>query len=97
MFKKILYLLKQGYNPYFLYWFDLLTERKVKYRVGECIDCVECCKYICGCHCMYVDKEKKRCKIYDKRTCNKWFPVSQKEIDYRAKIQPGFKCKFSFK
>jgi len=30
MFKKILYLITQWYNPYPLYWFDLLTERHLK-------------------------------------------------------------------
>lgn len=99
MVRKILYILRHRYNPYPLYWFDLLTERHVKNRVGECIDCIECCHYVCGdggCYCRNVDKESKRCKIYGNRTCNVWFPVSQKEIDCRAKIQPGFKCRFSF-
>src|SRR5690554_3824795 len=95
--KKMLYLLKQQYNPYPLYFFDLLTERHLKNRIGECYDCFECCKHVDGGQCKYVDLETKKCKIYDKRNCNEWFPVSQKEIDYRAKIQSGFKCRFSFK
>ena len=102
--KKILFVIKQRYNPYPFYWFDLLTERHVKNRRGVCNDCVMCCMYSCAClreqeglcYCMYVDLEKKRCKVYDKRTCNIWFPVSQKEIDHRTKIQPDFKCKFIF-
>ena len=96
MLKKIKYIIKQRYNPYPLYWFDLLTERHLKNRVGECIDCVECCRYICGCYCHNIDIVNKRCKVYPKSDCDIWFPVSQKEIDYRSKIQPGFKCKFSF-
>jgi len=96
MIKKILYLITQRYNPYPLYWFDLLTERHLKNRIGECIDCFECCKHIDGGQCEHVDLESKRCKVYSKRTCDKWFPVSQKEIDYRAEIQPGFKCRFRF-
>ena len=75
--KKIIYLLTQRYNPYPLYWFDLLTES--------------------NCYCKYVDLETYRCTIYYKRTCNIWFPISQKEIDYRKEIQPNFNCKFSFK
>jgi hypothetical protein len=94
--KKILYILRQRYNPYLLYWFDLLTERHLKNRLGKCIDCVECCKYIQG-QCQYVDLKTNRCTIYNKRKCDKWFPVSQKEIDYMAKCKPGFKCKFEFK
>lgn len=99
MIKKILYLLKQRYNPYHLYWFDLLTERQLKNRKGNCVECIECCRYNCGsckCYCNNADLEHKRCKIYDNRKCNIWFPVSQKEIDCRIKVQPGFKCKFSF-
>jgi hypothetical protein len=102
--KKLKYLFS-GYNPYPFYWFDLLTERHVKNRGGECFDCLECCKYNCDCckshtsdcFCKHVDLEKKRCRIYDIRTCNVWFPVSKKEIDIRIKFQPEFKCKFIFK
>lgn len=105
MIKKIIYLLTQRYNPYPLYWFDLLTERNLKYRKGECINCIDCCKYNCNCvkdvesncYCRYVDLENYRCTIYYKRTCNIWFPISQKEIDYRKEIQSNFNCKFSFK
>ena len=90
MIKKIKYLLS-GYNPYKLYWFDLLTERHLKSRVGECIDCIECCKYNCDCcktketecYCKYVDLKNKRCTVYNNRNCNIWFPISQKEIDVR--------------
>ena len=104
MLKKIKYIITQRYNPYRLYWFDLLTERYIKNRRGECIDCVECCKYNCvctketeiDCYCQFVDLEINRCIIHNKRTCNIWFPISQKEIDYRKEIQPNFKCKFSF-
>lgn len=97
---KISYMLKTGYNPYPLYWYDLLTERYLKDRIGECTNCIQCCRYICGscqeCYCIYTDRQNLRCTIYDHRKCNIWFPVSQKEIDYRAKIQPGFKCRFIF-
>lgn len=95
--KKIKYLLLQRYNPYPLYFFDLLTERHIKKRTGECINCVECCRYVCGCYCRHLDLKAKRCKIYENRSCNKWFPVSQKEIDYRVKIQPGFECRYKFR
>lgn len=97
MIKKIFYLLSQRYNPYPLYFFDLLTERHLKNRVGDCIDCINCCQYVCGCYCSNVDLELKRCKIYDNRKCDEWFPVSQKEIDYMAEVKPGFKCRYSFK
>lgn len=105
MLKKIKYIITQRYNPYRLYWFDLLTERYIKNREGECINCVECCKYNCvckmeietNCYCSYVDLKNYRCNIYYNRTCNIWFPVSQKEIDCRKEIQPNFRCKFSFK
>jgi hypothetical protein len=96
-FRKIRYIIKQGYNPYWYYWFDLLTERKLKYRKGQCIDCYECCKYVDYGHCKYVDILKKRCIIYNNRKCLIWFPVSQKEIKFRQSVQPGFKCKFYFK
>jgi hypothetical protein len=97
MIKKLLYLFRQRYNPYPFYWFDLLTERHLKNRIGECVDCIKCCKHVEEGQCKFIDLEMKRCKIYNNRTCNEWFPVSQKEIDYRTKIQPGFECKFSFK
>lgn len=97
MIRKLIYILKHRYNPYPTYWFDLLTERHLKNRQGECVDCVECCRYLCGCLCEHVNKETKRCNIYENRTCYEWFPISQKDIDYRASIQPGFKCKLSFK
>jgi len=97
MIKKLKYIFThQMYHPYFGYWFDLLTERKLKYRTGECVDCVECCRYSCGCLCSHVNPITKRCIIYDKRTCDVWFPISQKEIDYMAKVKPGFKCRFKF-
>ena len=96
MWKKIKYMVKHRYNPYFFYWLDLLTERKLKYRVGECIDCIECCKhhlYVCP----HADLKTKRCDVYKNRTCNVWFPISQKEIEYFKKIKgKSFKCKFSF-
>lgn len=94
--KKLRYLLK-GYNPYPLYFFDLLTNRHIKNRVGECVDCIECCKHIGGGQCEHADIKTKRCKIYNKRTCDEWFPISQKELDFMTEIKPGFKCKFSFK
>ena len=106
MLKKIKYIITQRYNPYPLYWFDLLTERYLKNKKGECINCVECCKYNCicakekeiDCYCQFVDLKIKRCIIYNNnRNCNIWFPISQKEIDYRKKIQPNFECKFSFR
>lgn len=83
----------QRYNPYPLYWFDLLTERHLKNRMGECIDCFECCKYADGGQCQHVDSGTKRCKIYDHRTCDEWFPISQKELDYMKSVKPEFKCK----
>lgn len=97
MIKKLRYLFSQRYNPYLFYWFDLLTERHVKNRIGECVDCVACCRYTCGCYCEHVNLRTKRCKIYNSRECNIWFPVSQKEINYREKIEPFFMCKFKFK
>ena len=105
MIKKVLYMLKHGFNPYPFYWFDLLTERHLKNRVGECENCIECCRYLCNCkisnggscYCKNVDLKSKRCKIYNNRTCNIWFPISQKEIDNRKRFDPNFKCKFSFK
>ena len=95
MIKKIKYILKTHYHPYWGYWFDLFTERHLKNRVGECVDCAECCRYSCGCFCEHV--KNNRCLIYDHRTCDIWFPISQKEIDYFNTIKPNFKCKFSFK
>lgn len=104
MIKKIWYMIRHGYNPYPMYWFDLLTERHLKHRVGECIDCLECCKYGCNCvkvgscecYCSHVDIANRRCLIYDKRTCDIWFPISQKELDYMASVKPGFTCKYKF-
>lgn len=101
MFRKIFYIISQRYNPYRFYWFDLLTERHLKNRIGECKDCIECCRYTCcnckQCYCSHVDIINKRCKIYDKRKCNIWFPISQKEINCRVEIQEDFQCKFNFK
>ncbi len=94
--KKIYYLLSQNYRPYKGYWIDLLTERFIKDRIGKCVDCVECCKYVYGGQCRHINIRTNRCKIYEIRTCNIWFPVSQKEIDYRRRIQKGFNCKFRF-
>lgn len=105
MWNKIKYITTHGfYHPYFPYWFDLLTERKLKYRTGKCVDCVECCKYNChccksksfDCYCSFVDLKNKRCKIYDHRDCNVWFPISQKELDCWKKWRMDFKCKFKF-
>ena len=97
MIKKIFYIIRHRYNPYNGYIWDLLTERKLKYRVGECVDCIECCKYSCGYACDHADLNAKRCTIYDNRSCNVWFPISQKELDYFKKIKgKSFKCKFSF-
>jgi hypothetical protein len=96
MFKKIWYMIRHWYHPYPLYSFDLLTERHLKNRKGECVDCFECCRYSDYGHCKYVDTVKKRCKIYNKRKCDIWFPVSQKEIDYMTSIKPNFYCKFYF-
>jgi len=97
MIAKLKYIFTHRYNPYFFYWFDLLTERKLKYRFGECVDCIGCCKYSCGCACEYADIKAKRCTIYNNRSCDVWFPISQKELDYMASIKPNFRCKFSFK
>ena len=96
MVEKILYLLKYRYNPYLFYWFDLLTERHIKNRIGECIDCIECCKHVGGGQCVFANSKDKRCNIYNNRTCDVWFPVSQKELDFMTEIKPGFKCRFSF-
>jgi hypothetical protein len=90
--KKIVYLLR-GYNPYFLYWFDLLTERHIKNRKGSCIDCCNCCKHD-DWHCEHIDAVKKRCLIYKNRWCNEWFPVSPKELKFMESIKPGLECKF---
>lgn len=97
MIKKILYMVRQKYNPYPLYWFDLLTERHLKNRVGKCIDCIECCKFAGGGHCQFADLILKRCNVYTQRTCDEWFPVSRKELELMTEWKPGFKCKFSFK
>lgn len=74
-----------------------MTERHLKNRIGECVNCYECCKYTNGDLCNHIDLENKRCKVYNNRTCDEWFPVSQKEIDCMATYKIGFKCKFSFK
>jgi len=103
MIKKLLYIIKFRYNPYLFYWFDLLTERHLKYRTGECIDCVDCCEHCCdstivgNCYCKYVDLINKRCKIYEKRICNIWFPISQKELDYMKSIKLNLNCKYKFR
>lgn len=95
--KKLRYLFKQRYNPHPMYWFDLLTERHIKNRTGECKDCFDCCKYTVSGHCKYVDVKNKRCTVYNDRQCDQWFPVSQKELDYMKKVKPGIECKFGFK
>lgn len=94
--KKLKYIIVHQYNPYPMFWYDLFTERHIKNRIGECVDCSECCRFLCGCYCVHVDRDRWRCKIYDDRKCHVWFPVSQKEIERRESIQPGFKCKFRF-
>ena len=97
LYKKLKYIITHGfYHPYFPYWFDLFTERHIKNRIGECIDCIECCKHIGGGQCQYINLKSKRCNIYNHRTCDIWFPVSQKELDFMNSISPRFKCKFSF-
>lgn len=95
MLQKLLYLFKTGYNPYFLYWLDLLTERKLKYRIGECIDCVNCCKSGEE-YCPFVDIKTKTCVTYNRRQCDQWFPISKKELEFMERIKPGLNCKFKF-
>jgi hypothetical protein len=96
--KKLKYiLLHQFYHPYFGYWLDLFSERHLKNRVGDCVDCIECCRHIGGEYCKHINIKTKRCLIYKNRTCDEWFPVSQKEIDFMVRIKPDFKCRFSFK
>ena len=105
IYKKIRYVILNRYNPYPFYWFDLITERHLKNRVGECKDCLECCKYNCsciktiksGCYCQYADLKTKRCNIYENRNCDIWFPISPKELDYFKGIKRDFKCNYSFK
>ena len=102
--KKLKYVIQTGYYPYFGYLTDLITERELKYRTGKCVDCIECCHYFCDvvktckseCYCKYADIKNKRCKVYNNRDCNVWFPISQKEIDYRKSIQRNFTCNFHF-
>ena len=99
-FSKLKYIFSDGgYNPYWNYWFDLLTERHLKNRLGKCEDCLECCKFNddSGRHCEQADLKTKRCKIYNKRTCDQWFPVSPKELALMYQWKLGFKCKFSWK
>lgn len=94
MLKKLLFIFQSSYYPYLFYYFDLLTERHLKHRTGECI---ECCRYLDGTPCGFANTKTKRCKIYNKRQCNIWFPISQKEIEWRKKQQPNFTCNFKFK
>lgn len=96
LLKKLHYMISQRYHPYPMFWYDLLTEHHIKNRTGECVDCIECCRYTCGWYCEHANLETKRCDIYDKRKCYVWFPVSQKDIDYMAECKPGFRCKFKF-
>ena len=96
MIKKILYIIKHLYNPYILYWYDLLTERHLKNRTGECINCFDCCKYDEMTHCEHTDIENKRCRIYCNRKCDEWFPISKKELDLMKKWKPWLDCKYSF-
>jgi len=84
------------YHPYFGYWWDLFTERHLKSRKGECVDCINCCKHW-GYICPHANLKTKRCDIYDNRTCLIWFPISKKELDYFYKIKgKGFKCKYTW-
>jgi len=97
-FRKIQYLISKRYNPYPFYWFDLLTERKLKNRVGECKNCYDCCKFDdCGNVCEHVDKENIRCNVYDKRKCDKWFPISKKELELMKEWKPFMNCNYDFK
>ena len=98
MWVKIRYIVTNNwYHPYFGYWFDLFTERHLKTRTGECVACINCCTYAPGIICGHADSCTKRCKVYDKRTCNIWFPVSKKELSYFYKIKgEGFKCNYKF-
>jgi len=96
MIKKIILLLKEGYNPYPFYWFDLLTERHLKYRKGECVDCFDCCKYDEFACCEHVEINQKRCKIYNNRNCDQWFPISPKELEFMKSWKPWMNCKYSF-
>ena len=97
LLKKLKYIFKHRYNPYPFYWFDLLTERHLKNRVGECTDCIDCCKYVTGGKCLFADATLNRCNIYDNRKCNQWFPISQKELELMKEWKPFLKCKYSFK
>jgi hypothetical protein len=102
LFLKLKYIVIHRYNPYPLYWFDLLTERHIRNRIGKCIDCIECCAYVSENendiieYCEHVCHKTKRCKIYNKRKCDKWFPISEKELKYMISIKPNMTCKFSF-
>lgn len=58
--KKLKYIFKHKYNPYLFYWFDLLTERHLKNRIGECINCIDCCKYVTGGKCLFADANSNR-------------------------------------
>lgn len=94
--KKLHYIITYRYHPYPIFWYDLLTERHINHRKGYCIDCIECCRYTFGWYCEHANLDINRCDIYNNRKCYVWFPVSQKDIEYREKCQPGFKCKFWF-
>lgn len=97
LLKKIKYIFKHKYNPYPFYWFDLITERHLKNRVGECTDCIDCCKYVSGGKCLFADANSNRCNTYHNRKCNEWFPISQKELQLMQEWKPFLKCKYSFK
>ena len=99
IFKKLIWAWRNRYCPYPLYLWYLITERHLKHRVGECIDCIACCQCVCGrrgCYCQYANQETLRCDTYNARTCNVWFPISPQELAYRATIQRGFQCSYTF-
>lgn len=80
-----------GFSHSYLY--DVLTQRKILHRLGQCNLCGSCCK---GCNDLVTRGNEKICHIYSRREwCDVYFPVSQEQLTYFTK-KHGAICGYYF-
>jgi hypothetical protein len=76
-----------------VYCFPNLTERKIRLREGQCLQCGRCCELVFKCPMLHTESVPLKCRIYPYRSklC-KQFPIHEEDLK-----DVDFLCGYKFK